>query len=118
METNDTEAGLDQVVTFLRGGVRRSDLEPALQLLETWEQRLAASGSTELESIAGDLAELRTQLLAGDPDPAAVGRLLAGLGDQVGAVAGVVEAPVAERLSEISVLLTEQGDALAGRQGL
>lgn len=117
MEANETEASLDQALTVLRGGVqRRPDMEPALRVMETWEQRLAASGSAELTPIGDDLAELRTLLLAGDPDPAAVGGLLASLADRVQAVAqSDAGAPVAERLLQLSTLLREQGDVLAGR---
>lgn len=117
MEANETEATLDQALTVLRGGIqRRPDMEPALRVMETWEQRLAASGSPELTPIADDLAELRTLILAGDPDPAALGSLLAALGDKVRAVAeSEAGAPVAERLLQLSALLREQGDALAVR---
>lgn len=116
MEANEIEAGLDQAVTFLRGGVRRSGMEAALQIIETWEQRLAASGSPELVPVADNLAELRVLLLAGDFDPAAVGRLLVTLGEQVWGVADSdVGAPVADRLSRLSELLIEEGDALARR---
>ena len=116
MEANEIEVSLDQALTVLRGGVRRPDVEPALRVLENWEQKLAASGSSELMPIADDLAELRTLLLAGDPDPAAVGRLIMALGDRVRAVAASdVGAPVADRLSQLSALLSEQGDALASR---
>lgn len=116
MEANETEASLDLAVTVLRGGARRPNMEPALRVMETWEQRLAASGNPELTLIGDDLAELRTLILAGDPDPAAVGRLLAALGDRVQAVAeSDVGVPVAERLSELGALLAEQGDELAGR---
>ena len=116
METNEIEVGLDQAVTFLRGGVQRTGMEPALQIIETWEQRLAASGSPELVAVADNLAELRVLLLAGDFDPAAVGRLLVTLGEQVREVADSnVGAPVADRMSPLSKLLTREGDALVGR---
>ncbi len=114
MEPNGMDAELDRVVSFLRGGVRQSNLEQPLRVIETWEQRLAASGSPELLAVAENLAELRTILLAGDFDPAAVGSLLVILGEQVEAVANSdVGAPVADELSQVSVLLEEQGGALA-----
>lgn len=114
MEANSMDAELDRVVSFLRGGVRQADLEQPLRVIETWEQRLAASGSPELVPVAENLAELRTVLLAGGFDPAAVGSLLTTLGGQVGAVArSDVGAPVADELSQLSVLLEEQGGALA-----
>jgi len=114
MEANGMDAELDRVVSFLRGGVRRPDLEQPLRVIETWEQRLAASGSPGLVAVSENLAELRTILLAGDFDPAAVGSLLTTLGGQVEAVAkSDVGAPVADELSHLSVLLEEQGGALA-----
>ena len=91
-------------------------MERALRVIETWEQRLAASESPELLPVADNLAALRIQLLAGDADPAAVGQLLLTLGEQVGAVAeSDVGAPVADRLSQLSDLLRNQGNALANR---
>lgn len=114
MAANEYDTGIDQAVAFLQGGVRRPGIEAGLRVIETWEQRLAASGSPKLVPIAENLAELRTLLLAGDFDPAAVGRLLVTLGEQVQEAAeSDVGAPVADRLSRLSVLLIEQGSVLA-----
>ena len=116
MAANETDAALDQAVAILQGGVERPGMEGALRVIETWEQRLAASESPELIPIADNLASLRIQLLAGDSDPAAVGQLLVTLGEQVGSVAeSDIGAPVAERLSQLSDLLTDQGNSLANR---
>ena len=116
MAANETDAALDQAVAVLQGGVERPGMEGALRVIEIWEQRLAASESPELLPIADNLAALRIQLLAGDADPAAVGRLLVTLGDQVGTVAeSDIGAPVADRLSQLSDLLREGGNALANR---
>jgi hypothetical protein len=113
---NETDAALDQAVAILQGGVERPGMEGALRVIETWEQRLAASESPELIPIADNLASLRIQLLAGEFDPAAVGQLLVTLGEQVGSVAeSDIGAPVAERLSQLSALLTDQGNSLANR---
>jgi len=107
---------LDQAMAVLQGGVERPGMEGALRVIETWEQRLAASERPELIPISDNLADLRIQLLAGDSDPAAVGRLLVTLGEQVGSVAeSDIGAPVADRLSQLSALLTEQGNAHADR---
>jgi hypothetical protein len=82
-------------------------------VIETWEQRLAASESPQLVPIAENLAALRTLLLAGDFDPASAGQLLLTLGEQVqGAAESEVGAPVADKLSQLSVLLIAQGNAL------
>jgi hypothetical protein len=116
MEANDIDAELDGAVTFLQGGIRRPTIEAGLRVMEVWEQRLAASESPELTPIAENLAALRTLLLAGDFDPAAVGRLLVALGEQVRAVAASdIGTPVANRLSQLSTLLTNQGNALVTR---
>jgi hypothetical protein len=116
MATSETDAALDQAVAILQGGVERPGMEGALRVIETWEQRLAASESPELIPISDNLADLRIQLLAGDSDPAAVGRLLVILGEQVGSVAeSDIGAPVADRLSQLSALLTDQGNTLADR---
>jgi hypothetical protein len=116
MAANETDAALDQAVAILQGGVERPRMEGALRVIETWEQRLAASESSELISISDNLADLRVQLLAGDADPAALGQLLVTLGEQVGDVAeSNTGAPVADRLSQLGALLTDRGNALANR---
>ena len=116
MAANEIDAALDQAVAVLQGGFQRPDMEAPLRVIETWEQRLAASESPELVPIADTLAALRIQLLAGGSDPAAVGQLLVSLGEQVRAVSeSEVGAPVAEKLSQLSVLLSDRGSALMGR---
>ena len=116
MAANEYDTGIDQAVAFLQGGVRRPGIEAGLRVIETWEQRLAASESPELIPIAENLADLRILLLAGDFDPAAVGRLLVALGEQVQEAAeSDVGVPVADRLSRLSVLLIEQGDTLGAQ---
>ena len=116
MAANEIDAALEEAVAVLQGGVERPDMEAPLRVIETWEQRLAASESPELVSIADNLAALRIQLLAGDADPAAVGRLLLTLGEQVRAVSeSEVGAPVADKLSQLGELLSDWGNALSGR---
>jgi hypothetical protein len=113
---NEIDAALEEAVAVLQGGVQQPEMEASLRVIETWEQRLAASESPELVPIADNLAALRIQLLAGDSDPAAVGQLLVTLGEQVRSVSeSDVGAPVADRLSQLGDLLSEQGNALAGR---
>jgi hypothetical protein len=113
---NEIDAALDQAVAVLQGGFERPDMEAPLRVIETWEQRLAASEIPGLMSIADNLAALRIQLLAGDSDPAAVGQLLVALGEQVRAVSGSeVGTPVADKLSQLSVLLSDRGSTLMGR---
>jgi hypothetical protein len=46
-------------VAILQGGVERSSIEGALRVIETWEQRLAASESPELIPISEGLTDLR-----------------------------------------------------------
>ncbi len=116
MAANEIDAALEEAVAVLQGGVERPDMEAPLRVIETWEQRLAASESPELVSIADNLAALRIQLLAGDADPAAVGQLLLTLGEQVRAVSkSEVGAPVADKLLQLGELLSYRGNALSGR---
>jgi hypothetical protein len=116
VEANEIRALLDSTVTSLQGGVQRLGIEAALQVIEGWEGRLAASGSPELAPIAENLGTLRTQLSASDLDPVAVGQLLAALGDQVQRVANTdIQIEVADRLSQLSVLLSSEGDSISGQ---
>ena len=117
MEANQTEAALDATVTSLQGGVRRLGVEAALLVIESWEQKLAASGSPNLMPVAENLGALRALLSAGDFDPVAVGELLATLGEQVQRIANDrdAEIEVADKLSQLSVLLLSEGDSLSGQ---
>ena len=82
MATNEIDIGLDQAVAFLQGGVQRPNIEAGLRVIETWEQRLAASESPELLPIAAE---------------------------------SDVGAPVADKLSQLGALLTDQGNALTSQ---
>ena len=116
MEENELSADLDRTVAFLQGGVEQISIEAALPVIEGWQQRLEeASGSPELLAVAENLAALKTQLSASDPDPAAVGELLVTLGEQVQVVAnGDVEPLISDRLSQLSVMLETEGSSLSG----
>ncbi|HZC18910.1 MAG TPA: hypothetical protein VE225_04300, partial [Rubrobacteraceae bacterium] len=76
-------------------------------------------GSPELTPVAENLGALRALLSAGEIDQAAVGRLLATLGEQVQRVANdeEVQIEVADRLSQLSVLLSSEGESLSGEGG-
>ncbi len=115
MEANEIRAALDSTVASLQSGVQRLGVEAALPVIESWEGRLAASGDPELVSVAENLGALRSQLSAGDFDQAAVGRLLSDLGDQVQRLANSdIQIEVADKLSQLSVLLSSEGDSLSG----
>ena len=115
MEANEIRAALDSTVASLLGGVQRLGIEAALPVIEGWEGRLAASGDPELASVAENLGALRAQLSTGDFDQVAVGRLLATLGDQTQRLANSdIQIEVADRLSQLSVLLSTEGDSLSG----
>lgn len=120
MEANETSSALDATVASLQGGVERLGIQAALPVIEDWEQRLAASGSPELTPVAENLGALRALLSADEVDQAAVGRLLATLGEQVQRVANdeEVQIEVADRLSQLSVLLSSEGESLSGEGGL
>lgn len=115
MESNEIYAALESTVTSLQGGVQRLGIAAALPVIEGWEGRLAASEDSELTPVAENLGELRIQLSASDLDQAAVGRLLADLGDQVQRLANSdIQIEVADRLSQLSALLSVEGDSLSG----
>ena len=120
MEANETNSALDATVASLQGGAERLGIQAALPVIEDWEQRLAASGRPELAPVAENLGALRALLSARDLDQAAVGRLLATLGEQVQRVANDegVQIEVADRLSQLSVLLSSEGESLSGEGGL
>ena len=115
MEANEIRAALDSTVASLLGGVQRLGIEAALPVIEGWERRLATSGDPELVPVAENLGALRDRLSAGDFDQAIVGRLLSDIGDQVQRLANSdIQIEVADKLSQLSVLLSSEGDSLSG----
>lgn len=118
MEANDIKAALDATVASLQHGVERLGVAAALPEIESWEKRLAASGDPELAPVAENLGALRELLAVEDLDTAAVGRIMATLGEQVQRVANSdVQIQVADKLSQLSVLLSSEGDSLSGEVG-
>ena len=118
MEANETNSALETPVGSLQGGVQRLGIQAALPVIEGWEQKLATSGSPTLMPVAENLGALRTLLSADEVDQGALGRLLTTLGEQVQGVANAdVQIEVADRLSQLSVLLSSEGESLSGEGG-
>ena len=116
MESNEVGSALDSTIASLQGGVERLGIEAALPIIGDWEERLAASGSPELASVAENLTALRTQLSSGSPDQAATGEILVELSEQAQRLANEdIQIEVADKLSQLSVLLSNEGDSLSGR---
>jgi hypothetical protein len=114
---NEFRAVLGRTVASLREGVQRLGIEAALPMIEDWQQRLMALDSPELTAVAENLGTLKAQLSADDFDPAAVGQILLVLGEQVRRVADGPAGTQAgiDRLSQLSILLAREGEALSGR---
>jgi hypothetical protein len=116
VEANDVGAALDSTITSLQGGVERMGIEAALSVIGAWEERLRAFGNPELMPVAENLAALKAQLSSGSPDQVAAGEILADLSEQVQRLANEdIQIEVADKLSQLSVLLSNDGDSLAGR---
>jgi hypothetical protein len=65
--------------------------------------------------VAENLGALRGQLSAGDFDQSAVGRLLSDIGDQAQRLTNSdIQIEVADKLSQLSVLLSSEGESLSG----
>lgn len=111
---DEISTSLDQTIAALRGGVRQLAIEAAVPVIDDWQQRLSGSGSPELMPIADNLAELSSQLSSGNFDPSTVGQLLDTLGTQVQqATLGGPGEQVADRLQQLSTLLTSEGRSLS-----
>lgn len=116
MEANDVGAALDSTIASLLGGVERMGVEAALSVIGHWEERLTASGNPELMPVAENLTALKAQLSSGSPDQVTAGEILADLSEQVQRLANEdIQIEVADKLSQLSVLLSNEGDSLAGR---
>jgi hypothetical protein len=116
MEANEIGAALDSTIASLQGGVERLGIEAALSVIGEWEERLVASGDPELVSVAENLAALKVQLSSGNLDQVATGEIMVDLSEQVQRLANEdIQIEVADKLSQLSVLLSNEGDSLSGR---
>jgi hypothetical protein len=116
VEANDVGAALDSTIASLQGGVERLGIEAAVSVIGEWEERLVASGDPELVSVAENLAALKVQLSSGNPDQVATGEIMVDLSEQVQRLANEdIQIEVADKLSQLSVLLSNEGDSLSGR---
>ena len=116
MAENGIRDALDRTVASLQRGVERLGVRAALPIIERWEGRLADSRNPELEEVSENLGILRILLSAKELDQIAVGELLTTLGEQVQRVANQdIDIEVADKLSQLSVLLSNEGDSLLGR---
>ena len=116
MPAEDIGGALDLTVASLREGVVGLGVGAALPEISAWEERLAASGDPDLETVAATLGELRAQLESPGLDPLSVGALLMTLGQQVEGVAGAeIGKGIGEKLSRLGALLGSEGDSLTDK---
>ena len=110
MEANEIRAALDsRVLTGRRAAARHRSCAPGDRGLG--REAGGLSGDPELAPVAENLGALRGQLSAGDFDQAAVGRLLSDIGDQAQRLANSdIQIKVADKLSQLSVLLSSEGE--------
>lgn len=88
------------------------DLKPAAAsaLIEDWETALADLDVPGAKGIARDLAALRKQLEAGEPDAARISAIVARLGDAVTKIAPRAEKH-GDKLKQLGDALSESGSA-------
>jgi hypothetical protein len=106
---------LDATTSALSGGVASMARASAVAEIETWQQKLEASGDPGLQKIGRDLGDLREHLMSEDLDTGAVGTLLESLGEQTkGVGVGSLPAFVVEKTRALGDLLSEQGRKVSG----
>ncbi len=106
----------DPTISTLREGVENLAIERALSEIDGWEQKLEESCDPQLAPIAENLRQLRALLTADRLDGAAIGVLLAVLGEQVNGVAsGSLGESVSGKLRQLGGLLTTEGRAVSDR---
>ena len=106
----------DPTISALRDGVENLAIGRALSEIDGWEQKLEESGDPQLAPIAENLRQLRALLTAERLDGAAIGVLLAVLGEQVnGMASGSLGESVSGKLRQLGGLLTTEGRAVSDR---
>ena len=108
---------LEGTLNLLEGGLLSAPAARALSHIESWGAQLAASDDPTLQTISEQLGELNAALSTAPTDPQRVSELLTNLGESVTVAAADAEGEVAERLTELSDLLTNAGLELAGSTG-
>ena len=108
-----TPKHLDATLEIFRGRVYRASMERAIDEVRGWRHRLEATGEPAHISIAENLWELETLLIADHLDAGAVGALLSELGEQTVKVGGSeIPEAVNEKLQRLGGLLDADGRML------
>ena len=91
-------------------GIESTRPATAVSMIEDWETALADIDTPGTKGIARDLAALRKQLEANEPDGARVSALVSRLGDAVTKIAGRAETN-GEKLKTLGEALADAGEA-------
>jgi hypothetical protein len=116
-ENRITDEDFDSTTATLREGVWQVAIERAISEVDSWQNKLEASGDPGLQPIANNLGELKRLLAADELDVEAISGLLIELGDQTQAVAvSGTASQVADKLQLLSRLLTDEGRSMRGEE--
>lgn len=107
-------AELAATIDDLERGLAQVPLSKAVNRIDDWRREVLSTERDDLQPIADDLERLHDLLVGGDLDGAAIGDLLARLGEQTEASAEGAAEPIQNGLRRLGSLLRHAGNALAG----
>lgn len=108
----DITEKIDKTTGALNGGLTSLPLNMATDVITRWQGALGGSDNLEIQSIAGDLGQLKEQLSGGDLNAGTVGQLLSGLGEKVSMVAASQSGMVSTSLTQLGMALSSAGSQL------
>ena len=112
--TDTHAAELAATIDEIEGGLAQLQLSKAVNRIDDWRREILATERDDLQPVADGLEELHNHLTGPDLDGAAIGRVLAQLGEHTEAAADGADEALQNGLKRLGSLLRHAGSALAG----
>ncbi len=97
----------DTTIHALQGGPEQLGAEKGIKSIESWEEYLSKHEHEGVKAVVADLGKLKKLLHAGEPDSAAIQKLLQKLGKDTVKVAGEDTSASAAKIKELGETLSK-----------
>jgi hypothetical protein len=107
------ELGLQATLKFLEGLPTGTEMQSAIDNIDSWEQTIRKTGQEELLYIADELKKLRNLLSAKELDGKAIGQSLITIGGHTHTAAGNADKQISDELQSLGNWLQKVGTDLS-----
>ena len=98
----------DTTIHALQGSPQQLGAEKGIKNIESWEEYLSKHDHEGVKAVVADLGKLKKLLHAGEPDSAAIQKLLQKLGKDTVKVAGEDTTANAKKIKELGETLSKE----------